>query len=107
MPQIAPQSFSKKLVKIVTLQYFGNKTLNFNPILKWHTILESWDIRLNESQSQIDQDTTTNEKQALEKSLSHQFYLLISNSDQKSVFTKNAYFCKIFLDLKKIQELDP
>ena len=92
MPQIAPQSFSKKLVKIVTLQYFGNKTLNFNPILKWHTILDSWDIRLNESQGQIDQDSTTNEKQALEKSLSNQFYLLISNLDQKSVFTKNAFF---------------
>ena len=90
MPQIAPQSFSKKLVKIITLQYFGHKMLNFYPILKCNTIMESWDIRFNEKLGQIDQDSTTNEKQALEKSLSHQFYLLISNSYQKSVFTKNA-----------------
>ena len=56
---------------MVTPQCFGHKTLNFDPILKCHTILESWDIDLNDNLIQIDQDSRTNEKWPLENFFSN------------------------------------
>ena len=65
-PKIAPLSFSQKFWKNITPHVFAPSTLNFCPIFKCHTILESWRVAGFDGTKILWGKFMTNEKSALE-----------------------------------------
>ena len=97
-PKIAPLSFSQKFWKNITPHVFAPSTLNFCPIFKCHTILESWRVAgfdgTKISWVKIcDQSEISTWNLAIQGAVTFYFALW-----WKKIFHRNLLFLETFLD---------